>query len=254
MREVDEALARAYAQRSGAEHAAVPPGPHVPPRFDPRRPSSDASGAVSLRWPATVLALERDYGDRFARLADALVEARDRQHRKVLLFTSCHRAEGRTTLLLTLARALARKPGRTLLIDADLTGPMLGRLLDIHPEIGLDDVVERGDALADALVAAPDDHLTILPLRAAVGNPRGFLAGPAWTCLAARVRREFDLVLIDGGPLFAGLGADVPHRGVDAAVLVHNRTLTGDRAIARAAEALAAAGVPLLGLAETFTA
>lgn len=253
MREVDEALARVYAQRPTAEHPAVPPGPHVPPRGEPRRPPASESGFVSLRWPATVLTLEEGYGDRFSRLADALIESRDRRHRKVLLFTSCHRAEGRTTLVLTLARALARRPGRTLLVDADLAGPMLGRLLDLRPEIGLDDVVERGDALAEALVEAPGDHLTILPLRAAVANPRGFLAGPAWSCVAARLRREFDLVLLDGGPLFAGLGTEVPHRGVDAAVLVHNRALTGDRAIRRASEALETAGIPLLGLAETFT-
>lgn len=257
MREVDEALARAYAQRSAAEHPPVPPAPHVPP---PRGAAPRAAApstrfvreTVQLHWPATVLVLERTYGDRFTRLADALVEAGDRHRLKVILFTSSHRAEGRTTLVLTLARALARKPGRTLLVDADLTGPMLARLLDLRPEVGLDDVVEGGHALADALIDAPDDHLTVLPLRAAVSHPRGFLGSPAWSCTAARLRREFDLVVLDGGPLFAGLGADVPHRAVDAAVLVHNPKLTGDRALARAREALTAAGIPLLGLAETF--
>ena len=52
----------------------------------------------------------------------------------MFLFTSCHRAEGRTTLVLTLARALARRPGRTLLVDADLTGPMLARQLGLQAQ------------------------------------------------------------------------------------------------------------------------
>ena len=78
-------------------------------------------------WPDTVLLLERDWGDRFEQMADRLLDVRDRLRHKVLLFTSCHRAEGRTTLVLTLARALARRPGRTVLVDADLTGPMLAR-------------------------------------------------------------------------------------------------------------------------------
>ena len=56
-----------------------------------------------------VRTIERAYGDRFTRLADALIAARDQHQLKVLLFTSCHRAEGRTTLVLTLARALARR-------------------------------------------------------------------------------------------------------------------------------------------------
>ena len=237
MREVDQALARAYARR-GSDR---PSGPHF------AVPDSPA-----LAWPATVRALEREHGARFERLADVLIEARDRQHLKVLLFTSCHRAEGRTTLVLTLARALARRPGRTLLVDADLTGPMLARQLGLRPRGGLDDVVEDGLALADALIDAPDDHLSVLPLRAPVARPREFLASPNWSCLMARLRREFDLVLLDGSPLFAGLSAAVLHRSVDAAILVHHRALTGERALLRAREVLDAGGVTLLGLAETF--
>ncbi|SIO66353.1 CobQ/CobB/MinD/ParA nucleotide binding domain-containing protein [Singulisphaera sp. GP187] len=266
MREVDQALARAYAQRGATDHSVVPPAPHLPSRpvEPPVSPGNGADHAetddrraqypelVTLQWPATIRTLEREFGDRFNQLADALIEARDRQHLKVLLFTSCHRAEGRTTLILTLARALARRPGRTLLVDADLTGPMLARQLGLRPKVGLDDVIENGLALSDALVEARDDHLTILPLRAPVGHPREFLASPAWSCALARLRREYDLVLLDGSPLFAGLSAAVLHHSVDAAVLVHSRALTGERALQRAREVLDSGGVPLLGIAETF--
>jgi Mrp family chromosome partitioning ATPase len=198
------------------------------------------------------LTLERDWSDRFERLAGLLLEARQRQNLRVILFTSCHRAEGRTTLVLTLARALARCPCRTLLVDADLAGPALARLLDLRPEAGLDDVVEQGRALSDALIDAPDDHLGILPMRSAVTRPRDFLASSAWARCLARLRREFDLILLDGGPLFTGLGAAVLHRSVDAAVLVHHRGLTSERALLRARAVLEDGGVPLLGLAETF--
>jgi Mrp family chromosome partitioning ATPase len=196
--------------------------------------------------------LEREYGDRFSKLADALGEARERQGLRVLLFTSCHRAEGRTTLVLTLARALARRPGRTLLVDADLTGPMLARQLGLRPRIGLDDVVDEGHALTDALIEAPDDNLAILPLRAPVGHPRDFLESSAWSCALARLRREYDLVLLDGSPLFTGFSVAALHRSVDAAVLVHSRALTGERALLRARDVLEEGGVPLLGVAETF--
>jgi protein-tyrosine kinase len=260
MQEVDEALARAYSQLGADdEHEhSVPalhrpvgtPGPHflLAPTVEPRTTSNTSA----LRWPATIRALEREHGDRFSHLADLLIEVRNEQHLKVLLFTSCHRAEGRSTLVLTLARALARRPGQTLLVDADLTGPMLAHQLGLRPTVGLDDVIESGAALAQALIDAPDDHLTVLPLRAPVTHPREFVASPAWSCLMARLRREFDLVVMDGSPLFAGLSAAVLHRSVDAAVLVHNRALTGERALLRAREVLDAGGIPLLGLAETF--
>lgn len=247
MREVDRALARAYAPRTAdGDRAGRPQRPHF--NVEPTAP---ISGAV-LRWPETVLALERAHGERFERLADALLAARDRISARIVLFTSCHRAEGRSTLVLTLARALARRPGRTLLVDADPSGPMLARLLGLRPVVGLDDVVEDGRDLADALIAAPDDHLTILPLRAPVGRPREFLASPSWSGAMARLRVDFDLVLLDGSPLFSGLSAAILPRSVDAAILVHHRGLTGERAVRRARAVLDTGGVPLLGLAETF--
>jgi Mrp family chromosome partitioning ATPase len=226
--------------------------PHQSSLVSRLAPADEFATVPSFDWPATVLTLEDQYGERFERWADVLIEARDRQLLKVLLLTSCHRAEGRTTLLLTLARALARRPGRTLLVDADLVGPMLARLLGIRPAVGLDDVIEGGQALADAVIESPSDHLSVLPLRAPVVRPREFLSSPGWKVSFARLRREFDLILIDGSPIFAGLSAAVLHRSVDAAILVHNRALTGERALSRAREVLEAGGIPLLGLAENF--
>jgi Mrp family chromosome partitioning ATPase len=248
MGNIDQALARAYARRGPAESPSTPPPPHFAVEPAPR----SVGASPVLEWPSTVRALERGHGERFERLADALIAARDGQSIKTLLFTSCHRSEGRTTLVLTLARALARRPGRTLLVDADLSGPMLCRLLGLRLRVGLDDLIEDGAAMADAVIDVPDDHLSVLPLRAAVARPRDFLAHPAWPTVMARLRREFDLVLVDGSPLFAGLSTPALPRGMDAAILVHNKTITGPRAVLRAREALEAGGIPLLGMAETF--
>lgn len=251
MGDIDQALARAYARRSSIEPATgTPPPPHF--HLDAPAPPAGASLSLSLEWPQTVKALEREHGHRFDRLADALILARDRKQLKVLLFTSCHRAEGRTTLVLTLARALARRPGRTLLVDADLAGPMLARLLGLRPRVGLDDVIDDGASTADAVLEAADDHLSVLPLRGPVARPREFLSGPSWATTFARLRRDFDLVLVDGGPLFVGLSTPTLPRGIDAAILVRNRALTGPKVVRKARQVLEGGGIPLLGLAETF--
>ena len=74
---------------------------------EPARASQliDPAAIQELQWPGIVLVLEREWSHRFDQMADSLIESRERQNIKVLLFTSCHRAEGRTTLVLTLARA-----------------------------------------------------------------------------------------------------------------------------------------------------
>ncbi len=267
MGDIDQALARAYGRRGPSDEAAgtnlpaphfAVAGPPVAPRVpSPAMPHRDLEpvgpeSSVTLEWPAIVRALEREHGPRFEQLADALVDARKSVQLRSIFFTSCHRAEGRTTLLLGLARALARRPGRTVLVDADLTGPMLARSLGIVPRFGLDDVLEGSAALADVVLDAADDHLAVVPLRSAMARPREILTSPAWSTALACLRRDFDHVLIDGSPLFASLKSVALPRSVDAAILLHNRTLTGDRAVLRAREALEAGGLPLLGLAETF--
>lgn len=254
MREVDLALARAFAERGKSDPKSVPPAPHLMKAGGQTMAGASPPAPAKPVWPPVVLSLERLHGDRFRSTADLLEKARLNDGLKVVLFTSCHRAEGRTTLVLTLARAVARNPGRTLLVDADLGAPMLARQLGIRPRVGLDDVVGNGQALADALIAVEEPRIWLLPLRTAISNPRAFLASPAWTCTLARIRREFDLVLIDGGPMFAGLSAALLHRSVDAAVLVYNRSLTAERGLAHAREVLDAGGIPLLGVAETFVA
>ncbi len=259
MGDIDQALARVYAKRGPIGEVHTTPAPHFSVDGPPMEQTDSSSAApvepnlfATLEWPSTVRALEREHGDRFERLADALVTARELAQIRSLFFTSCHRSEGRTTLVLGLARALARRPGRTILVDADLSGPMLARSLGLRPRFGLDDVLDGSAQMADAVIDAPDDHLSVLALRVAVARPREMLVGASWATALARLRRDFDQVLIDGSPLFAGLNAVALPRSIDAAVLVHNRKLTGDRAVLRAREVLEAGGVPLLGLAETF--
>ena len=134
MREVDEALARAYAQRDqGDPPQGVPPAPHWPARRPPDR-SPTRSAAEPLE-PVGRVAMAGARADSRARVGrhgsngwlSSCSRRGSEQNLKVILFTSCHRAEGRTTLVLTLARALSRQPLRTLVVDADLTGPMVAQ-------------------------------------------------------------------------------------------------------------------------------
>jgi MinD-like ATPase involved in chromosome partitioning or flagellar assembly len=129
---------------------------------------------------------------------------------------------------------------------------MLARLLGLRPRVGLDDVIDEGVSTADAVIEAADDNLSVLPLRGPVARPKDFLAGPAWSTTFARLRRDFDLVLIDGGPLFVGLNKPTLPKAIDAAILVRNRAITNPKVVRKARTLLESSGIPLLGLAETF--
>ena len=69
MREVDEALARAYAQRGQSDlPQGVPPAYHLPASalHLASAPQPGTESTVELQWPALVLSLEREWGARFA--------------------------------------------------------------------------------------------------------------------------------------------------------------------------------------------
>ena len=205
---------------------------------------------MELQWPAIVMTLEREWGNRFERLARALaVRPQDTRYSGGVIheLPPC----GGRTLVLTLAGGLARRPCRTLVIDADLTGPMLARMLGLRPEVGLDDVVENDQALSSALIDATDDHLAVLPMRASFTTARF----PGESCVDMRAGEVKSGIRLDSDRWRAALQrfeAAVLHRSVDAAILVHHRGVTGERAILLPREVLDAGGIPLLGLAETF--
>ena len=65
MREVDEALARAYAERSTGRSSSRACLRHPTCRLicsSPHKKSDQNRPSVELQWPALVVALERDWG------------------------------------------------------------------------------------------------------------------------------------------------------------------------------------------------
>lgn len=244
--EVDEALARAFA-RSSRPSGTGRSQPHFSLHTRP-----NTKVAPTWHWPEVVDALEGGESARFDALASRLDDACRAHHYKSVLCTSAYRAEGRTTLSLALAKAAARLRGRTLLVDADLRAPSLARRLGKEVRVGIDDVVAGRGALAEALIATMDGALGILPMRWPVARPREFLASAGWLCTMTKLRREYDRVILDGGPLFSGVSAALFQRSVDAALLIYRRGSDSERTMRHAREVLDAAKLPLLGLAENF--
>jgi len=238
---------------SDALFAEAPQACAEAPQACPVAPAASARRMLRFNLPASVAALQRCAQDQFAVLSDIVQRAQQQAGLKTLLFTSCYRGEGRTSLVLALARTLAAvSQARTLLVDGDLLNPQVSRQLRIDVPVGLDDVVLHGRSVGEALVYSEADGFTVLPLRDEVGEPRGFIRSEALAQTLATLKGEYDLILIDGSPVFSSLDPTVLHRQVDAAVLIVNREMTEDQSVARARTVLESAGLTVLGVAETF--
>ncbi|MFO1056288.1 MAG: polysaccharide biosynthesis tyrosine autokinase [Dongiaceae bacterium] len=120
---------------------------------------------------------------------------------KVVLVTSGTAGEGKSTLALSLALSFARAGQRTVLVDADMRRPAIGRMLGLTVGRGLEDVLGGGAALNDALVTDPASGLWILPARAGAAQPQELLGGPAMSSLLRELRASCDMVIIDSPPV-----------------------------------------------------
>lgn len=195
----------------------------------------------------------------FQRLADRLRKGSLERGVCSIVFTGTGRDVGRTTVILSLARALhARYPTESLLlIDADFAQPGLTPQVGLTPVRGVWELLQSDLTPQSALHPGPAEsgaqRLTLLPLSGPVSSPELESIGPEGLLpLLADLREEFPLILVDAGawnplkpPLWKCAGIDglihvQRHDAPSPGVLHFERSLCREM------------GIEFLGVIETF--
>lgn len=138
---------------------------------------------------------------------------------KVVLVSAARPGEGKTTTAIALARSAAMNGERVLLIDCDIRQPSVGRLFRTEGAPGITDLL-LGQAGYEQILRR--DHLTALdwiPAGAAEINSLGLFMSEGMAALLERVRRDYDLVVLDAPPALAMADARVVARLADATLL-----------------------------------
>lgn len=137
------------------------------------------------------------------------------------LLTSAVAGEGKTSLTMALGLSFSASGSRTLVVDCDMVGRALTRGLGASDELGLFEALGSGDALryikktkagvwflpagrVNALYASKVSHVSI----------RRFLEN---------MRKEFDVVLIDSGPILGSIEAAILAPEVDGVIVAVTR-------------------------------
>ncbi len=138
---------------------------------------------------------------------------------RVVVVTAARPGEGKTTTAIALSRSAAMNGERVLLIDCDIRQPSVGRLFRAEAAPGVTDLL-LGQAMQDDLIRR--DHLTgldYIPAGAAEVHSLGLFMSEAMAALLDRVRRDYDLVVLDAPPVLAMADARVVARLADATLL-----------------------------------
>lgn len=158
---------------------------------------------------------------------------------KVFVLTSSVPGEGKSVSSANLACVLAEDPEKkVVLIDGDLRKPTIHRLLGVDNHRGLSDYLAGGSMLEMALQRSRLPNLWVLPAGHAPANPTELLAGKRMEDLIARLRRDYDWVVIDTPPVVAATDASVLSPRADGTVLVVRMGSTQQDVVRHAVELL----------------
>jgi capsular exopolysaccharide synthesis family protein len=169
-----------------------------------------------------------------------------------VLITSAGKAEGKTTVAVGLAQALARGGKEVILLDADLRRPTAARRLGLSADEGLGAVLAGELTLEEALIEAPSEdadrgRLRVLPAGPPPPNPSELLASARMRELLSELADHCEILLIDSSPLLA-VSDSMPLLSLVSGVMVIARVNQTSRdAFSRLRAVIAAAGGTALG-------
>ena len=120
---------------------------------------------------------------------------------KTVLVTSSVAAEGKTTVAANLAFALSHVK-KTLLIDADMRRPQLGKVLGVQKgHRGLSSLVAGEVALEESFFTVEGSELCVLPSGEVPVNPLELLSSHRFADALEQLKRLFEVIVIDSAPV-----------------------------------------------------
>jgi capsular exopolysaccharide synthesis family protein len=174
----------------------------------------------------------------YNRLVISLISAAASRNLKRVLIASAQHGDGRTSVTLNLAAALARAGKRALVVESDFQRPSALRLLGIDAETGLAEAIAKGLTPSQAMVWLQPIGFNLLPTRSQVENSAELLASPAFDMMMQMLRPEFDFILFDSSPLLAVADAGLLELHTDATLLVIRQGRTSTSQMAKAVAVL----------------
>lgn len=163
-----------------------------------------------------------------------------------LMVTSALAGDGKTVTAANLAASLGQSGRRTVIVEADLRRPALGRLLGLVTDVGLTTAVAGRVPLLDLVQSCGDfDVVTAGPIPP---NPSELLGSQAFRRCIEELLEHYDNVVIDTPPLIAVTDAAVVAATADTAIVVVKARRTSKQQLRRALLSLQAVDANVAGV------
>ncbi len=173
---------------------------------------------------------------------------------QTLLFTSSIAGEGKSSLLLLLADALADLGKRVLIVDMDMRNPSIGRYLGVRCRNDLFDYLVDAARLDKVICKTENPRVFFIDSHHRLASVSQIVNYEVFEMFLDTVKKDYDMILFDTPPLGLFIDAAVLANSMDAALLVVGSGMA-DRTHARSVvEQLRKANANILGVAFNFAA
>jgi capsular exopolysaccharide synthesis family protein len=228
------------ASKEATEHAGGVPVLAMTPLVAPWQ--RQQSLVVSVTEPSSPAA------ESYRSLRTSLQFVRQEKQLNSLVVTSPGVGEGKTSTLANLGVVFAQAGERVVLVSCDLRRPRIAAFFGLDEHVGMTSVLLGQRTLEEALLTVPDvDRLSLLPSGPVPPNPAELLNSAKVREIFARLRDQYDLVLIDSPPVLPVTDAAILSQHADATLMLAAAGQTRRSDLHRAVEKLDQVGATILG-------
>ena len=167
---------------------------------------------------------------------------------QVIMMTSSLPGEGKTTQSLALAQSFVGMDKRVLLIEGDIRRRMLQEYFNVRGKAGLVSAVAEEVPLEDVILHADALGIDVLIGEKSTVNAADFFASGKFQGFLEKLRRHYDVVIIDTPPVLVVPDARVIGRMVDTVIYVVKWNQTTPAQVQEGLHSLQSVDVKVAGL------
>lgn len=171
----------------------------------------------------------------------------DGKRPKVVMVTSPMPKDGKSSLVVALARTASREGLRCLAIDCDFRRPKLATSIGVRPSLRLNDYIDGLVEIEDVVTRDPRSRVHFLLSRQTDNCTKSFLEQKRLVQLLDAARQHYDLILIDTPPVMKVIDPLVLSALADAVILVVSWREVSRKVIRETIRRLEATQCTLLG-------
>ena len=168
---------------------------------------------------------------------------------RVICVTSCLPGEGKTTVAVSIANALAaRAGGNVLLVDGNQKTPRIHELFEEKEAPGLMDVIADQAVPSEAIRSTSIDRLQVLPIGTRGNKTKAAFSEQRFAQKLAELRQRYSYVIFDGGSVLTSSDMSMLARHFDGVIFAVECEKTKIDMLEEARENIQNAGGKVLGV------